>query len=263
MTAQDSEDTHKTILVCGLGIIGLTTSISLLKAGYAVTAIASHLPTDPLSPYYASSAAGAHHLSFAADDDPRQQSLDRRTFEVLWAEEEEEGEGSGVMKVVQREFYVGGTHIAFFETLPDFRVCTPDECPSWATHAVTFTSLTMDSLAYLRKLLARFEALGGVIHRATLPSLAAALAFLPDSDKAHPPPLALVNCAGLGSRDLEDVRDEAMYPVRGQVLVLRAPWVKEGWTKQVGKDGDGERTYVIPRRSGEVVIGGTRDVDDW
>ncbi|KAG6826151.1 hypothetical protein H0H92_000959, partial [Tricholoma furcatifolium] len=227
MTTQNSNDTRRTILVCGLGIISLTTSTSLLEAGYAVTAIASHLPTDPLSPYYASSTAGAHHLSFAADDDPRQQRLDRRTFEVLWKEEKEEGEGSGVMKVVQREFYVGGTHIGFFETMPD--------------------------------LLARFEALGGVEHRATLPSLASALNFLPD--QAHPP-LALVNCTGLGSRDLEDVRDEAMYPVRGQVVVLRAPWVKEGCTKQVGKEGDGERTYVIPRRRGEVVIGGTREVDD-
>jgi hypothetical protein len=25
----------------------------------------------------------------------------------------------------------------------------------------------------------------------------------------------------------------------------------------------GERTYVIPRRSGDVIIGGTREVDDW
>ncbi|KAG6824575.1 hypothetical protein H0H92_006430 [Tricholoma furcatifolium] len=212
MTPQNSDDTRRIILVCGLGIIGLTTSISLLQAGYAVTAIASHLPADSLSPYYASSAAGAHHLSFAADDDPRQQSLDRRTFEALWKEEEEQGEASGVMRVVQREFYVGGMHIKFFETMPDFRVCTPNERPPWATHAVTFTSLTMDPPTYLRKLLARFEALGGVVHRATLPCLASALNFLPD--KAHPP-LALVNCTSFGSRDLEDVRDAEMYPIRG------------------------------------------------
>ncbi|KAG6811669.1 hypothetical protein H0H92_006382 [Tricholoma furcatifolium] len=115
----------------------------------------------------------------------------------------------------------------------------------------------MDPPTYLRKLLARFKALGGVIQHAKLDSLAFALEFLPN------PPFALVNCTGLGSLKLTDVQDTDMYPVRGQVLVLQAPWLKEGHTKQVGKEGDGERTYVIPRRGGEVVIGGTREVDEW
>ncbi len=74
-----------------------------------------------------------------------------------------------------------------------------------------------------------------------------------------------------------------MYPVRGHVLVLDAPWVKEGRTRQVGSlaasetlasesssaekevgGGEGgERTYIIPRKNGQVVIGGTREVGDW
>jgi D-amino-acid oxidase len=60
--------------------------------------------------------------------------------------------------------------------------------------------------------------------------------------------------------------DAEMIPVRGQVVLLNAPWVKEGRTRQVGNlaGGEGgERTYIIPRRSGQVVIGGTRDYDDW
>ncbi|GLB45203.1 putative FAD dependent oxidoreductase [Lyophyllum shimeji] len=115
---------------------------------------------------------------------------------------------------------------------------------------------------YLQKLVARFQALGGTVHRAFLDSLASALQFLPGGEE----PLAIVNCTGLGSLKLKDVHDTDMYPIRGQVLVLNAPWITEGRTKQVGKLGGaegGERTYVIPRRSGEVIIGGTREVDDW
>jgi len=254
----------KPILVCGAGIIGLTTSIRLLEAGFSVTIVASHLPGDPLSPHYPSSAAGAHHLSFAADDDLRQQTLDRKTFDVMWEEEEIEGDASGIMRLTQREFYGNEDekHIVFFEGLPDFTVVSAEQRPVFAYHTVSFGSLTMDTPVYLRKLVSRFEGLGGTIHRATVDSLAATLQFVPRQEDT----IAIINCTGLGSLKLADVLDTNMYPIRGQVIVINAPWIKEGRTKQVGKlDGGegGERTYIIPRRSGEVVIGGTREDGDW
>ncbi|KAG6853358.1 hypothetical protein C0991_005032 [Blastosporella zonata] len=259
-----SGDKPNSVLVCGFGIIGLTTSIRLLQAGFSVTVVASHLPGDPLSAYYASSAAGAHHLSFAADDDERQQMLDRKTFDVMWKEEEDEGESSGIMRLTQREFFGsdGEKHITFFESLPDFAIYSPADRPSFAKHAVSFTSLTMDTPIYLQKLVSRFKTLGGILYRASLDSLSSALQFSPPSHE----PIAIVNCTGIGSLTLKDVHDTDMYPIRGQIIVLNAPWIKEGRTKQVGKleGGEGgERTYIIPRRSGEVVIGGTREVDDW
>ncbi|RDB30641.1 D-amino-acid oxidase [Hypsizygus marmoreus] len=250
------------IIVCGLGIIGLTTSIRLLEAGYQVIAITAQTPDSPLTPYYASSAAGAHHLSFAADNDHIQRSLDRRTFDVMWKEEEEEGDASGLMRVPQHEFY-GNTdekHLQFFETLPDFKVYEEHERPPFAKHAVSFTTLTMEPLIYLEKLMHRFKELGGFLHLGTLTSLSDALNYLsPDT----PDPRAIVNCTGLGSLKLKEVLDTNVHPIRGQVVVIRAPWIKEGRTKQIGKIDGGQRTYIIPRRSGEVVIGGTREVDDW
>ncbi|THH04503.1 hypothetical protein EW146_g10159 [Bondarzewia mesenterica] len=122
--ASPSNRDEQPILVCGFGIIGLTTSIRLLQAGYPVVAVAAHLPGDPLTPMYASTAAGAHHLSFAADDDVRQQRLDRRTFEFMWEEEAREGDVSALLKLTQREYYgtEGEKHIAFFESMPDVRV---------------------------------------------------------------------------------------------------------------------------------------------
>jgi D-amino-acid oxidase len=73
------------IIVLGAGIIGLTTAVRLLESslhqvdGHPVHIIAAHLPNDPLDARYASTAAGAHHLSFADNLDERQRAWDRNS----------------------------------------------------------------------------------------------------------------------------------------------------------------------------------------
>lgn len=59
----------------------------------------------------------------------------------------------------------------------------------------------------------------------------------------------VVVCAGLGARMLGGVEDKNMYPIRGQTVLLRAPWIRYGRT-MVEKNG--LRTYTIPRKSGDV-----------
>jgi D-amino-acid oxidase len=72
-------------------------------------------------------------------------------------------------------------------------------------------------------------------------------------------PDLLFNCTGLGSLSLEDVKDESMYPTRGQLCVIRAPWIKYGKTFTA----KGSTSYTIPRSSGLVIVGGTREAGDW
>lgn len=64
----------------------------------------------------------------------------------------------------------------------------------------------------------------------------------------------IVNCSGLGSRTL--VGDTQVYPVRGQVLKVEAPWLKH-----FIRDGDGQ-TYIYPGIH-SVTLGGTRQEEDW
>lgn len=68
------------IVVLGAGVIGLTTAIRILESpiseGREVHVVAGHLPSDDLDPNYASGIAGAHHLSFADDNDMRQRRWD-------------------------------------------------------------------------------------------------------------------------------------------------------------------------------------------
>ena len=61
-------------------------------------------------------------------------------------------------------------------------------------------------------------------------------------------------CTGLWTRTLGGVEDSTVYPLRGQTVMIRAPWVRFGITESGGKDEKGEEivTYVIPRRSSDV-----------
>lgn len=72
-------------------------------------------------------------------------------------------------------------------------------------------------------------------------------------------PDAVIVCVGLGAKSLGGVEDHDVYPVRGQTVILRAPWIRFGVTFE-DKDA---WTYIIPRKSGDVVVGGTLGVNDW
>jgi D-amino-acid oxidase len=143
--------------------------------------------------------------------------------------------------------------------IDQFQILPGDDLPSYAEHAVSFTSYTINPEAYIPQLLSKFSSLGGQYFRKTVTSLYEAAASSPRK------PLAIINCTGLGAKALGDAN---MYPVRGQVVVISAPHVLEGRTLQEGRLDDaagegGQRTYVIPRSNGHVVLGGTREVDDW
>ncbi len=64
----------------------------------------------------------------------------------------------------------------------------------------------------------------------------------------------IVNCCGLGSKAL--VGDSQVYPIRGQVLKVEAPWLKH-----FIRDADG-KSYIYPGIN-SVTVGGTRQADDW
>jgi glycine/D-amino acid oxidase-like deaminating enzyme len=123
-----------------------------------------------------------------------------------------------------------------------------------AAYGISFTTLTIDTPKYLNYLLSRFLASGGSIIRGTVQHIqqvieggATALSGSGKPSRVD----AVVVCAGLGARTLGGVEDKAMYPIRGQTVLLKAPWIKYGMT-MVEKDE--RRTYTIPRRCGEVRV---------
>lgn len=76
----------------------------------------------------------------------------------------------------------------------------------------------------------RFVAAGGAFKQQRIESL---LDLAADFD-------VIINCTGLGARDL--VGDREMQPIRGQIVRVRAPWLRE-----IVMDDSHDGNYLIPK----------------
>ncbi|GAA5868311.1 hypothetical protein JCM1840_005631 [Sporobolomyces johnsonii] len=254
------------IVVVGAGVIGLSTAIRLQEAGYRVDIVARDVPGDEKTIQFTSPWAGAHHVSVATGDDLRLHHFDAETFRVMsemiksdskvplkfapQIEYREQPRPDGKADELSQLSLISHYH-------PDFRYLTQSELPPGVSHGASFTCILIDTPHYLPYLLQRFHSLGGRLHRtSSLSSLSSALSAHPSLLSAE----ALVNCTGLGARDL--VPDEKVFPTRGQLVIVRAPWVTEGITR-LGEKGSGVYDYIIPRKSGLVVLGGCAEANNW
>lgn len=124
----------------------------------------------------------------------------------------------------------------------------PEEVPNGAKSGVRFTTLNIDTPVYLRWLEDTFVENGGTFVKKTLKHISDVLEIdtLLECDGTID---AIIVCPGIGARDLGGVEDKSVYPVRGQTVLVKAPWVKSGVTL---RDPEGSPTYVIARRSGDV-----------
>lgn len=269
---QQQDSKRKEIVVLGAGVIGLTTAVVLQEKGdYRVTIIADVFPGDERSSRYTSCWAGAHHVTLSGSD-ARLDKIDRETFEFMW-KLSEPGKGAAegcFLRLKQQEFYEegygDGTQLDYYPEWQD--ISTNAVQTSGIVRGVEFETLTIDVPIYLHYLQARFLAKGGTISRGSVQHISQVLEggpYLFHSDPQKRKKLAgnvpldgLIICAGLGARSLGGVEDRNVYSARGQTVVLRAPWVNTGRTL-TGKNW----VYIIPRKSGDVVVGGVKEIDDW
>ncbi|XP_071551348.1 D-aspartate oxidase [Panulirus ornatus] len=107
-------------------------------------------------------------------------------------------------------------------------------------------SMTGEVSKFLPVLLEEVKSLGGRLEVRRVSSLQEAAA---EAD-------LVINCAGLGSRDL--VPDPTVYPCRGQVIRVRAPWIGE-FLCDIATELS---TYIIANTD-TVVLGGTHQNHDW
>jgi hypothetical protein len=123
-----------------------------------------------------------------------------------------------------------------------------------AKSGLTFSTVSIDVPIYLNYLLTRFLAQGGRILRGSVLHINQVLeggtGFFAGGSKLDPLPAAVIVCVGISARFLGGVEDKDVYPIRGQTVLIRAPWVRFG--KTVTLDEVGNKTYIIPRRSSDV-----------
>ncbi|MGH3441373.1 MAG: FAD-dependent oxidoreductase [Nitriliruptorales bacterium] len=229
------------VVVVGAGVVGLTTALRLQADGWAVDIVTEHPAAETTS-----SVAGAIWYPYRAD--PRDLVLEwgRRGFEALADLADRPGSGIVMREVLELSR----------EALPDpwwreavtgLRHAAPSELPPGYADALAFTVPTADMPRYLDWLHRRFLAAGGHVARR----------HLADLDEVGHAGDAVVNCAGLGARDLVD--DDRLVPVRGQVVRVANPGLER---VLLDEHNPGGVTYVIPRGE-DVVLGGTAEEGIW
>lgn len=256
---------------------------------------------------YASSWAGAHHVSSPSSQ--REARWEQDTFRVLkgimkldkehsWTKSSQSSHASdeavqapslcwvrqvelfpsrtprtsaeammrGALKIYPHYSESGGlepaTHASFFQPSKSL----PSE------QAYHFHTIDYNVPVYFSLLYERFLALGGRAIQRRVSSLAearqAAAANLPSHWSQ---PSLIFASPGLGAAQLAELRDDKIFPVRGQTVLVRAPWLRyEGangsnesplWPAVSRMNENGERDlYIIPRGGGEFIVGGTREV---
>jgi len=133
------------------------------------------------------------------------------------------------------------------ELLPQYRRLGAPELRSYAggpyRHGAQFSTLLVENRRYLPYLMRLLVSRGGCVEQRSLASLEE-LAGRYD---------AAINCSGLAARAL--CGDTSLTPIRGQVLKVKAPWIKQCYYS----DFD---TYIIPGFD-YVTLGGCRQFDSW
>ena len=223
------------ILVIGCGVSGLTTGLCLLEAGYSVTIWARELP-----PQTTSNVAAAVWLPFNAFPAEHVTAWGKTTFQrfkTLQAEQE-----SGIFMTDVLDLKTEPSADPWWvSAVESFQHASQDELPSGYVDGFVFQAPVIDTHVYLNYLLYRFQACGGQVYQRAITDLSEAFESYN----------IVINCAGLGARELVDDRD--MHAARGQVVRVK----HTGFRQALIDEHDlTQLTYIVPRTH-DIVLGGT------
>ncbi|MGW7402300.1 FAD-dependent oxidoreductase [Streptomyces sp. NPDC054833] len=222
------------MIVVGGGVVGLTTAVVLAENGVRVR-VWNRDPAERTT----SAVAGALWWPYRIEPEPL---VGRWALESL-AEYEDMAtrpEETGVRMVE-------GVH----------RGLRLDELGPWAARVPGLRTTDdgeglaarlplIDMPAHLAWLRARLLKAGGTVEERVV------------TDLARVPAPVVVNCTGLGAREL--VPDPEVRPVRGQLVVVANPGVTT-WFTSVDHSSD-TSTYFFPQPGG-LILGGTAEDDAW
>ncbi len=227
-----------------------------MKKGHDVTIIARHLPGD-LDLYYTSPWAGANWMSFALKDEYRLQHYDAVSYPELMRLAREEP-ASGIC-IQTQDYWVHKDDNTVERELPwykdlveDFEILPKEELQDdGILFGYRFKTVVISTSIYLNFLLSKISNLGGVYKRVHINHIREAN----DYHHSVSNPDVIINCTGLLAGKLGGVEDKKVYPVRGQVLLLRNN-SKRLFYRGGFKDYPSEAIYMMPRKEGGTIIGG-------
>ncbi|WP_300389977.1 FAD-dependent oxidoreductase [Henriciella sp.] len=239
------------VAVLGAGVMGLTTALILARRGHDVTVYAEHLP-----PHTTSNIAGVLWLPTGYfDRDVATPEFLRRNRILIRAAHR------GFLPYVNRPGY--GVYWSDHHALSRWSPKTYNTLPGGddlypelqRAHENTlfgyafmerFRALIIDPDYYLDQIMKDAQLAGAQFIGATLGP----------EDVAALPQSVIVNCTGLGARDL--FGDEDLVPIRGQLShLLPQPEIDYSYVAPTSQGV----LYMFPRRTG-IVLGGTHEMGE-
>ena len=228
------------ILVIGCGVSGLTTGLCLLEAGHTVSIWARELP-----PHTTSNVAAAVWFPYKAHPVDRVTAWGKKAFQTF--KSLQPVAGSGILMANVCEFKPVPSPDPWWVTAVDnFRHARAEELPDGYADGYVFEAPVIDTRIYLDYLMRSFQAQGGQILQRTVADLSEAFAQT----------AVVVNCSGLGAREL--VGDQDLHAARGQVVKIK----HNGFRRVlVDEEGPNKLAYIVPRTH-DIVLGGTDEEDN-
>jgi len=220
------------VLVVGAGVSGLTTSMVLAERGLRVLIRALREPAET-----SSAAAGAIWDPIYAKH-ARVEHWAARSYQVFATMARAGFPGVRLVGGVE----ASRTPIpppAWARSLPGFGERGPDDLPPGFASGWHYVAPIIDMPPYLRELTDRLRAAGSE------------LVFgeqLQDLDEGFADAPIVVNCSGVGAREL--VPDPEVQPIRGQLVAVRNPGLREFFAEHT--DELGEMTYLLPQ--GDILL---------
>lgn len=232
---------QKEVLVLGAGVSGLSTGILLLKAGYQVQIWAKDLP-----PNTTSNIAAAFWYPFLAE--PKAKVTEWSSFTLQYLRQNLLADPtSGCVSRSVTEIFAKPGKIPWWQTeTTQLRQLNPDDLPPGYGGGYQSESVLMDTSIYMTWLLEQYKQLGGRTQQRTVKDINEALAEFE----------TVINCIGLGSREL--FNDDQIFPVRGQVVLVKP----NGFKEVMADENPDNLVYIIPRIN-DIVLGGTYQINDW
>ncbi len=234
------------VAVIGCGAVGLATARLLQTRGSEVTIYARALPPETTS-----NVAGALWYPHLIVDEARRTAAFDSQFEsaARFSHRHFQGLVGDAYGVCWRQQYFlsrapapdSWDLVMLRDLFPESRRLRPGEHPFGVPHVVVDRMMFIEPAVYLEALLHDFRLAGGHVRIQSFAS--------PANVAALPEPI-VVNCTGLGARDLFD--DRELTPVKGQLTVLLPqPEVDYAWIND-------EDLYMFPRRDG-ILLGGSHE----
>lgn len=229
------------VVVVGCGIIGLTSAIRLVEAGFDVRIVARDLP-----PSTTSNKAAAIWDPYKAEPADKVAAWAEASYRTYG--EQLDDPAYGLSRVELRQISrIPISDPEWLRPAYPFRRLAAEELPESYVDGYATTVPMIPSAGYLDELMRRFAALGGDIEIRRLECFSQIRGAR-----------AIVNCTGLGARRLAG--DPDVKAIRGQLVVVSNDCDLDQYV--IDEATFDQPTYIFPRGH-EIILGGSADHDDW